>query len=228
MKNIKLLFLLILVVFLTACDVEYNLTVENNEVFEEIIILEDNEVMKSKYLSSNINFILDELETDFAHQFTPLYEFEKVIGEERSGFIISRRFNSYEHILVNSPFLDNSCFQTRNFTNARNKITINMNNQTKCDIFIPEGMYTVNVISDVPLQEGNFDYSTEGKYTWRLSKSPEENHIFIIFDNGLIPAGPLIKNQFIQSILVFAFGLISISTLVGYLIYRRYKKVNEL
>ena len=228
MKKIKILFLLIFLIFISGCDVEYNVTVRDDGIFEEVILMDDNESIRSRYLADNLNQLFAELELDFEEQHSEAYTFERIIGEERSGLIISRNIDSYEFVTENSIFIYNSCFQTRNFVRDRNRIILNMDNQTRCDIFEEDFNITVKVSSDIPLDEGNYDYMLDDSYFWELSSNPEENHIRLILDSNLLPPSALIQNTVVQSFLIF-FLIIGVTfSLVGYLFYRRYKKVNEL
>lgn len=228
MNNLKYFILgIFILLFLTACDVEYNLEVKSDEVIETITIMDDNENIRSRYRKDNLNELLDELIDGLKEDYiTEEYKYEKILGENRSGIKMTSTSGSYNILKHTSPFL-NDCFDIVTFDVVRDRIIINVNSPFYCNEFFNEGQ-SINVGIDTRLDVINTNAQFRGarNYSWEIDAFSDNVNINFVVDrrSGIDKLGPFSGTMQLLYVIILILG--AIAAIVFY-VYKRYKEANQ-
>jgi len=103
MKKIKLVFLLFLIIFISGCDADYNITVKSNGKIEEKLILDFE--TSSLETTDPEKFLEDTIKSYKDSGVYVNYSITKKVGKQNSQVIIKREYNSLTDLKENSEIL---------------------------------------------------------------------------------------------------------------------------
>jgi len=237
MKNKIKLLLIIPILFLTGCSVNYNLRVDSNLNFkEEATILENNEILQ--IYNQNLKLVPKQKFSQYesVKSFEP-YKLKKEIFEDnKTGGVITANFNGKESL--ENSILFKSLFSDLNINEYSNIIsfqTIGYNTS----FFVPEtdpNFFLEDIIVNIRFHnkvvENNADKYDEktNTYTWVLTTEQDSGNIFFSLDKNQ-KRYDIIFKDFIEDNL---FAIISVLVIVvsGFLIYmyfvRKNKSINKI
>lgn len=209
--RVKKILIVLIMIILTGCTADYNLTLkadstikeelivkvkDTNDTYEGVVNLLENNVSKNNYKisrdSENIVVIYnkeyDDIET---------YILDSVIYKQ-----------IFDDIQINKT-VDKTTLETAANFNNRN-LSINKDNEINFDEM------KINILSELPVRGENADKKEENKYTWIYNGNQKMEDISITYLNT-----PSIMTQ--KSIIVIIL-IIVCSSSIGFIIYRRFKQ----
>ena len=167
----RILIVLLLLVCLTGCRCEYNLTINGSTYSENIVITGDNsEEINSFNESWQVPTNKEEynIGTDDDSNLdiiSNVYDYN--LNDDKLSF--SHSFTENE--IINSTAISN-CYKYINVTSYDNSIIISSSSNVTCFDKYPDlNSVTINITVDRPVIASNADMSNNNTYTWRLTRN---------------------------------------------------------
>lgn len=223
MKQKKLTILLITIsaLLITGCDVEYNLTVDEESVDENFTItipkteLDENEFQNQ--LNGRIRVNSDSVETYKANG-----------NEDLNNYYINYNYTHDIENFTESKIISD-CYPSATITTTTDIITLSTGPEFEC--FVLDGnkrlnTATVNITTKLDVKENNADEVNGDTYTWIINKDNYQNKpIYMEIDlskrNGLL----LLFNL---DIVIVALVFLIPVTLIIIIMRHKKRKVNRL
>lgn len=244
----KKLILLIIILFISGCSIQYDMTInENLSVDERVLLTEE----KSKFLgvitqsdffnendtTSNIYYFLDSFVDTIATNDDYLLYLEKsdmklTDNESKMNLQYNMYYNDlYEY--QDSEFMYKllESFEVKENKNKEYELKMSGVFYNYIDVYLKydnisfendEVYFNINIPFKV--LSSNADIQKEGKYTWIINRNNTDRELNITFDSKV-----LIKNVKITRILVIIFSVIMLGAAVFiYNTVKKSKKINEI
>ena len=166
MKNILLFIVCILI--LTGCDIEYNLTIDNDSFDEKItlsLLKQDISFENmTDYLKNKISISNDRYENKF-------YESSIYVHDNSYDLIYdySHDFNSFK-----SGFFVNNCYTDINISGNDNEISIFSGDDFRClspDNGLIADSAKINIKTKLEVLDNNADSVNGNTYTWNIDRN---------------------------------------------------------
>lgn len=186
-NKIKKILLLFILIFLTGCEAEYNIEINNNINLKETIdIIENNEDLFDKKNSQLYNRTPKEyLETNLKWP-TPVYKSGEInpyepIKLENTYYYTKTDISNYKQIGLRYNFnhnqnryketeLLNKCYDVK-FSKKNNGISLETTSSFKCfDEYKLLDKVTINLNTTCKVIIENSDKKEDNKYTWYITK----------------------------------------------------------
>ena len=217
----KILLFIVCIFMLTGCDIEYNLTIDNDSFDEKVTLsllkkdvsFED----MTNYLKNKIPISNDRYETRF-------YEPSIDVHENSYDLVYdySHDFNNFRNTL----FVD-SCYNDSKITRTDDKITIRSGKGFRC-LNPDNGLITdnvkINITTKLEVLDNNADEVNGNTYTWNINFNNVQNKEVNITLKRKVQSSQININYIL-------FGIIGCVLLVGGLyLFVRYnsKKINDI
>lgn len=184
MKKNKIMFLIIMILFLTGCECEYNLTINGNNYNEEVILTGDNseeinsfdtkwEVPINKYYY-NIGSDSDD---------TSMLSSEKY-DYTLKGNTLTFKYN-FNNSSINTSTAIYNCFNSVTINNYEENTIISTSTGAIClDKYPDLKRVVINITVDKEVISENADTSNGNTYTWYINKDNANNKsIDMLLDN---------------------------------------------
>ena len=175
----KLLFIIILLLCLTGCNVEYNLTFNGNIVSEEIIsTISTSEIPKLTEEEKNAGISLNDRITPFIENDQYVFEDDNtVIYDKNVETRGNKKIVTLKHDYTMAEFLNskvyNTCFDQSYIGNYEEGFLIIFKGEFYCS---GGGQVKVNVKTDKYVADNNADIvSEDGIYTWVINEENMDN-----------------------------------------------------
>lgn len=224
----KIFLVILLVFFLTGCSAKYKINIVGNTIEETLVVEERNELISTTDVSQALEDVIA-INADSTSEFAS-YHFEKNLGDFNSGLTLSRNYESANEYNYNSAIL-NKCYDSGTIMISSKMITITTSNAFKCFDIMGDvnSDITFEITTNYKVTSNNADVINGNTYTWSINQSDDDNHILMIIDKT--SSGNIIEdiknNEITQMVTIFAtFGLVIV--IIGYIIYNKYKKMNEI
>ncbi len=172
----KIFILILLIVFITGCDIDYNLTIGNN-VYEEILKIIPETIDEKNAVENDeqpINSLKSEVFPSESLEKIPGIEYYDIKDYSNPNFYrqISYSFNDYN---INDSNIIKSCFPYIKIENDTNKKirTINTNGALNCNQYFDFiNNITININPNYyKIVKSNADEITQNKLVWNYNKS---------------------------------------------------------
>lgn len=189
MKKIKRLLLLLIVVLLSGCSVEYDLTInEDLTVNEKVIAKEYTNRMKTNTgldTKNSVNYLYEMfdrngLKTNITSKTDDSYTTATVTGSHSSIEDYAENFSS--DIVKNIDYSSKDNIVTLNFNQSEILSSTSSKSLVYDDI-------TINVTIPFKVVDNNAKYVTRDKYTWKISKDQDLQNMKISFDTSDLKYG---------------------------------------
>lgn len=186
MKNcIKLIFVVCLIIFITGCEVNYNLEFKDNILEENIdIILSEEESTeenkeKMKYSLENEAFSISK---QTVHE-----QYITNFKEEKNKFIGKLNYSYTVDNFADSNLI-NQCYDSFSFVRVDSGYSLVTSDIFECVVFsyLPVDKYNITITSDYLVNDHNADFVDGNKYTWVIKSNGDveiEKPIKIIFSD---------------------------------------------
>lgn len=225
----KILLVIIIMLCLTGCSSEYNLTFRGNTVTEEIVSTIDNSEISSQNIANQ------KAEIKLNNKFASFIENDQYVFEDNNTIVYDKKVETkgdkkivtlrYNYTL--SDYLDskvyNTCFDEAYIGNYENGFLIIFKGKFYCS---GGGQVKVNVKTDKFVVDSNAtSISKDGVYSWIINKSNEDNtELFLFVTNEEIKKNN--ANTIVLVILILVFlGITGFG--VYYFLFRNRNKVPD-
>lgn len=209
MKKIKIFLLTIMIILLSGCSGNYNITINKDLTVDENVELIVNTNGKDNVLKKTL---VEEIGNDYKLQ---------EISNNKTKITFNKKYGSIEDYL-SSSVLYNEVFYNKEYDNDLKTITLGTNakiwNKGMTNNFNIEDI-KVSVTSPLKMLSSNADEIDGNKYIWNLNDSSTSKDIFLQYS--------LLKNKInYKSLILLIFLIIALITSIIY--YDKYKKKNYL
>ena len=209
MKKIKIFLLTIMIILLSGCSGNYNITINKDLTVDENVELIVNTNGKDNVLKKTLD---EEIGNDYKLQ---------EISNNKTKITFNKKYGSIEDYL-SSSVLYNEVFYNKEYDNDLKTITLGTNakiwNKGMTNNFNIEDI-KVSVTSPLKMLSSNADEIDGNKYIWNLNDSSTSKDIFLQYS--------LLKNKVnYKSLILLIFLIIALITSIIY--YDKYKKKNYL
>ena len=218
----KILLIICLVFLLTGCDVTYNLTINNDETFDEKVILS---FLKQDVSYENVvSYLQDKVPISNNQYEMKSYNTQIYEGNNYYDLVYdySHDFNNFRNTL----FVD-SCYNDSKITRTDDKITIRSGKGFRC-LNPDNGLITnnvkINITTKLEVLDNNADEVNGNTYTWNINSNNVQNKEVNITLKRKVQSSQININYIL-------FGIIGCVLLVGGLyLFVRYnsKKINDI
>lgn len=213
----KKIFLILVLLLLSGCSVDYNLSYIDDEIIENITLTVDNASQIEELKSNNIYAIADA---------SSLIKYN--INYERKKAIYSY---TYSLDSFNRANYVNQCFDAFGFVKKNEfEYVLSTSKGFNCMnySYIPVDGYTIKITTNHEVIESNADSVKRNEYTWNINNDNASNKaIYIHF--GKVKERTILDwiYENLLSIIIIGSIFIIITTAVGYIVVKS-KKNNEI
>lgn len=220
----KKVILLCVILFITGCDVEYNIHFNETTIRETITLnIENNNENKEI-----INYLNETPFYAIINQYTKK-EYNKEITENNNY----KKYNfSYEYKnKENFATRFNNCYDAYSITENNNIVSFNTSKEFKCMVYDynPIQNLIINITSEYVVTEHNADEVVNGVYKWHINDNNKENKpIKFSFDKAKEKnkLQKFLNKNKTTIIVVLSLLAISLLTVLG--IFIRCKQINKI
>ena len=213
----KKIFLILVLLLLSGCSVDYNLLYIDDKITENIILIVDNESQIHELKKNDIYAIADVISLI---KYNANYQSKKATYDYTYSL---ESFNRANYI--------NQCFEAFGFVKQNEKEYIfSTSKGFKCMnySYIPVDEYKVKITTNHEVIESNADIVKRNEYIWQIDTSNAENKsIYIHF--GDIKKRTILDLLYenMVSIIIIGSILLVVASTIGYIVVKS-KKNNEI
>ena len=224
MRKIKVFILICCMFLLSGCSIEYNLTVNESTMEEDINAIFDKATESE--LASRMEGIRRTAFYNYDTRENEYYDFTK--RETNDNIILNYNYQYMGNDLYKSEAASR-CYYKRIVSVTDNDITINTDNQVAClykdgDREIED--ITINIRTDLTVLENNADKVNGNVYSWNINDQNYTNKPIYIKIEKERYQEPFIS-QFI-SIIVIIIVVVIIGILIYFKAIRKHRKNNKI
>ena len=234
----KIIFMLLLVLFLTGCDVKYDLVITNKEKIKETItvfvdnqIIENNSMTKEEYLDYYSNIYMN----------NPGYKGIKITtkeGDEYSSFIAKNKYSSLDDYVQSYTFKNMFDYADIervgnyvSFTTSKNAYLENIKNDELLSEQSKYNSFKISIKFYNKLANHNADEvdSKNNIYSWNINEDTTKDFIYFKISPD-VRYDVMIKDIIQENILAISIVgilLLTIIIIVGYILIK-IRKNNEI
>ena len=225
----------ILILLLSGCSVEYNVSLENDSFKESGSLTEKKEnkdnVSKNGFsFEEQINYTYQSMHDVLNGQEmekTQSFELKKIDTDKEIGLTYSNELKQNKYYL--SPLI-RPCYDNVKVKNDNNNIKISTGNYFKCfDYYELLNNVTVNFTTNYKVVNNNADEIKDNTYTWFINKNNFKNkEISIEIDKSDISYNTLLDEKESNVLIVFLIGLVlTVIFVFGFYTYYKVKFSNN-
>ena len=212
----KIIFMLIVLLFLTGCTANYELQINNNKIKEKLTVLETNLELVDIENDSGWT-IRDSFESLLSKDEFGVknYTIKSLNNDEQLGI----EYNSQKLESLENANVLNLCYTNPTITVDKNIVKIKTGDNFECyDLY--ENLESVKVTfkTNHKVISTNADSKQGNKYIWNITEEGNKN-IEITYDSS--------KTTFNIVVYVCIFAAIIILVVLGYIIFRKIYKKNK-
>lgn len=184
----KFAFFISVLLLLSGCQAEYNLTIEDNgKITEELFVLQNNSFFGNSIIDINEQLDWSIIMNSDEVQPAYFYKKNKIVGSDKSGLQYNYDFD-YNNFSDESEILKN-CFGSYSFKFDDEQLVISATDFI-CNLSLGDNYnLTVNITANGDVLDGNFSKKSDNKYTWYLNESTSDYISLVLdrtnLDNGL-------------------------------------------
>lgn len=175
MKKYKIIFMVVLVAFLTGCSAEYNIVIKENTVNENIILISENE--EDREILNNTEWLISYNHDIFLENASSDGE---VIDENVYDTISKNGNVNFTHNFKNEEYKNstaiNECYDSVYFDTISGKKVISTSNVAKClDNYPKLNSIKVKITVEGEVISNNADNTNGNTYEWNINKENYKN-----------------------------------------------------
>lgn len=233
-KQIKVIFIFILMMFFTGCNAEYNLNISNDNIVESTnFYIEDDDLASTNSPFSSLDEMADYyFLQDYAIFYSDainnaFYEKNKISDNGKYGINLT---HTYSFKKFNDSYLLNYKYIDKNYKVGKKTITIDINNFSSFykhevgDDFnnLNFNNLTINIKTNLKVLENNADSVNGNVYTWNINKDNSSvKRVYI-----KVKKGSDYFSMFIDIGIVIGFVIVIV--LLVFLVKKKIAKNNEI
>lgn len=226
----KKTIIIILILFVSGCKVNYELKIDNSfsETFaiegnnQDLYNLYKNQSMLSLYSESKlINYSIEEIETDSKY---------KIMDISNSNFYALKYSFDFESSNYNDSNAINTCYELVSVVTKDDLVSIATSNKFNCFEIYPElETVTMTINSKYKVTQNNADQIMDNKYIWNINKQNASNKPIILqYDKSKKKKSLwefLTGNIYLTAIFV---GILLIILVIALVMKRKINKKNKI
>lgn len=234
--KIKLL-LLIPILFLTGCSVNYNLRIDSSlKVKETITVLEQNDILKIH--NDNLKLVPDQVFSQYSYvdNFKNYKLKDKLFKNDKTGGIVENTYKSINN--YKNSFFFSTLFSDINYTEYANVVSVQIlgYNPSVFNSEVDPNYYMEDIVVKIKFHnkviESNakeYDEKTN-TYTWVLNDDKQSGNISFSIDKNKKKYDIIIKDFFSDNLatIIIISVLVSIIIIVSSYLYTTYKKNDKI
>lgn len=213
--------LLLSIIFLTGCSVEYNLSYYNDVFSESIdVVLPKTDPLyssrKEELVKKNVYVYSDQTRQEY---------YKKDSKNLVNSFVMNYNHN-YDFLSFRSSRALNECFEIAAMTYDDDNIYISTQGKFKCLNFNNEDLEEVKFIftTNHKLKNNNADITDNNSYTWIFNKDNLDKKIEITIDKDEFVA----DTSWIKPFLISVGIIITLAAIIALIYFYRFKKVDKI
>lgn len=229
----KSILIILMLLLLTGCTCEYNLTIDGYSYKEEVIITGENSEEKSSFnqewavpIDKEVYDMAGDESTELSDIKTETYNYN--INSDNIKFYYDLSRNE----MINSTAVS-ICYDKLNITNYDNTTIISTSSKNKCfDEYQTLTNIKVNIKVDKPVISNNADIINGNIYTWNITKDDTKS-INLVLNNEKVEDNEIIDNKPQQkpkkkdyTLYIFC-GILLIVMLSAYFMFNKLKNKNN-
>lgn len=225
----------ILILLLSGCSVEYNVSLENDSFKENGSLIEKKEnkdnVSKNGFsFEEQINYTYQSMHDVLNGQEmekTQSFELKKIDTDKEIGLTYSNELKQNKYYL--SPII-RQCYDNVSVKNSNNNIKISTGNYFKCfDYYELLSDVTVNFVTNYKVNNNNADEIKDNTYIWTINKNNFKNkEISIEIDKTNVSYNTLLNEKESNILIVFLIGTLLVAIFIfGFYTYYKVKFSNN-
>jgi len=233
----KKLIILLLIIFLTGCNVKYDLTITNKEkIKENFKVYVDNEEILKDY--NNVDEFLDYYSNFYKeNQRNQTYNIKTKESNPQSYFNVKNTYDSLDEYITSSTFLtmfNNATIDRTgdyiSFTTSINTYLENIKNNTLVSNNDENKSFEIRIkfYNEVTSNADNID-TKNNIHIWNVNKDTTKDYIY--FKIGPKVKYDIMLKDYIETnmttIIAISISILAITSVIGY-IYIKSKKNNEV
>lgn len=215
----KKIIMLLVVIMLTGCTVNYNVTIDKDNITENVKI------------SVPMNEVDENTFSEQVSGFNSSYNIKTNVEDDNYIANLNRNFDFTNY--NNSTFM-NKCYDEVNITNTDSDITIKTSNTFHCikmeDDFETQKV-TVNIKTKLKVKDNNADEINGNTYTWIIDENNyADKQIYMQINKSLINVSDTVKKNTLSSLELIAVILIFVIPIIilAVVIWFKAKGKNEI
>lgn len=215
----KKIFILIALLFLSGCTVNYNLEIEDNNIKENIngdIYKNEFDPIDDIYGDHNIYYLIYDNQSPFDNS-QKLYN--KSIKEEDDGRIIFDASYNYDGDYDKSRIINN-CYENHLFKETDNTYIIKLSGSFYCQY---ASVINVKVKTNNYVIDNNADEIDNNVYTWKISNNDSDIKLII---SKKVKNEDVISDDNTNYLRIISLGVLLALLLVIFFIYKKHKNSN--
>ena len=218
MKKILLLFICIFLI--TGCDVTYNLTIEDGNFTEQIIIpfsrQTTTEEMMTRYLKSKLTITTDRYEDTYYNMgVETTFDFYNLIYDYK-----------FDYEGFKKSFFVDICYPNMSIKDNEEEIIIKSSKGFKClnpDNEVIADSVKINIKTDLEVLENNADSIDDDIYTWNIDYNNNETR-----EINLKLKKEEVKKEYNFSFVYYIIGAIIVIGFIFVFMKIKFKRVNDI
>ena len=206
MKQIKLLILPVLIILMSACTAEYNITIAEDGIKEEIIAYYDNNKANKKI----VNQLYKQKAAayyDMDKNITNYYHIKKYGNKTSSKLALKYDYEYENHTKLQNSNVLKQCFY--NVSVVKDKKFLTLNTSEGVDCFSHDGQemidkVDVSITTNYKVAESNADKVLNNKYIWTITdNNSDSKSIYMKIDYTDKKQQQKVNNQIYIYLLIF-------------------------
>jgi len=216
----KKILILICLLFLTGCSVNYEITLKNNKIKERLTIIETDQSLfdvrndAGWTLRESFEMLINEEKDEFSVED---YSIKSLNTDNQLGL---EYYSDSSKTLINSSII-NQCYTNPTIEINDNIVSFNSGNEFTCYEYY-DNLETINIVlnTNYKVISSNADSVEDNKYMWTITEDGNKN-IEISYEQYVSKSSK-------ATTIILIVGLVVIGSVVGYYIYNKCKKENKI
>jgi len=216
----KKILILICLLFLTGCSVNYEITLKNNKIKERLTIIETDQSLfdvrndAGWTLRESFEMLINEEKDEFSVED---YSIKSLNTDNQLGL---EYYSDSSKTLINSSII-NQCYTNPTIEINDNIVSFYSGNEFTCYEYY-DNLETINIVlnTNYKVISSNADSVEDNKYMWTITEDGNKN-IEISYEQYVSKSSK-------ATTIILIVGLVVIGSVVGYYIYNKCKKENKI
>lgn len=187
MKRSNFLFVFFILIFCSGCSAEYNLNIDKNDNFQEVIELTAEDGNDIEKIKSYQTYLPIDKNADDAGVFenkvdgVSYYEYKKSTSGDKLSFNYSHRFDTFQQ-----DYITNNSYEYVTLTKDKDKLILSTSRINKAfERYDNLNSVTINITSRYKLVDTNADTHSNYKYTWVIDRTNYYNkYLYLSLDTS--------------------------------------------
>ena len=187
MRNNKLLFLFLLLLFCSGCSVEYNLDIDKNDKLQEVVEITAEDGNDIEKIQNYQVYLPIDNNADDASVFENKVEGVSYYDQKKSPSYDKLKFSYLHHFdTFQQDYITNSSYEYVTLTKDKENLILSTSRINKVfERYDNLNSVTINITSRYKLVDTNADTHSKYKYTWVVDRTNYNNkYLYLSLDTS--------------------------------------------